>query len=224
MYYTTFFVSAMTETPGVYFDSDPDSGYSVDNIAPGVPTGLMVAYNTGSGTELLWEGCPDADFQYFCIYRSDEENFEPSPENLVHMTASASWTDPVDEGWQYTYKITAVDCNGNESDAASATTVTGDETPSTPKAFALHQNIPNPFNPATVIRFDLPRAAHVGLHIYDVSGRLVCTLADKEMEPGSKEIAWDGRDDAGRGTASGVYFYRLTASSFTETRKMVLLK
>ena len=64
----------------------------------------------------------------------------------------------------------------------------------------------------------------MGLHIYDVSGRLVRTLAETEMEPGSKEIAWDGRDNAGRGTASGVYFYRLTAGSFTETRKMVLLK
>ena len=163
-------------------------------------------------------------FQYFCIYRSDAAEFDLSPENLEHMTASASWTDPVDDGWQYTYKITAVDCNGNESDAASASTVTGDETPPVPKAFALHQNVPNPFNPSTTIRFDLPRTAHVRLDVYDVSGRLSRLLVNADMDPGSKEIRWDGRDSKGRKVASGIYFYRLKAGTFTYTRKMVLLR
>ncbi len=224
MYETTFFVRARTATPGVYFDSAVDSGYSVDNLAPVVPTGLMVAYNTTSGTELTWDECPDADFQYFCVYRGTDESFEPAPENLVHMTISPAWTDPVEEGWRYDYKITAVDFSGNESGAASAGTVTGDETPSVPQAFALHQNVPNPFNPSTVIRFDLPRAAHVGLHIYDVSGRLVRTLVDTEMDAGCKEIHWDGRDGGGRRVASGIYFYRLVAGNFVQTKKMVLLR
>jgi hypothetical protein len=224
IYYSIFFVSALTATPGVYFDSAVDSGYSVDNLAPGVPTGLMVAYNTGNGTELIWDECPDTDFQYFCIYRDTEEDFEPKPDNLIHVIASPAWTDPIDDGWQYSYKITAIDFSGNESGAASAATVTGDETPLVPAAFALHQNVPNPFNPVTRIRFDLPRTARVRLNIYDVSGKLVRKLVDAEMEPGSKDILWDGRDGGGRSVASGIYFYRLTAGDFVQTRKMVLLR
>jgi len=113
---------------------------------------------------------------------------------------------------------------GNESAPAEPGTVTGDETPELPAAFALHQNVPNPFNPSTLIAFDLPRAEHVRLSVFDVSGRLVATLADRMMEPGRQEIRWDGRDATGNTTSSGIYFYRLMAGDYVETRKMVLLR
>jgi hypothetical protein len=225
VYYTTFFVRALTETLGVYFDSSPDSGYSVDNLSPHVPESFAAAYNAGSGNELSWDESPDADFRYFCIYRDESGDFEPAPGNLVHLTTGTDWVDAVEEGWRYSYKITAVDFSGNESDPASAGTVTAVTEPVIPKAYALHQNVPNPFNPATTIHYDVPAGGgEVTLRVYDVSGRLVRTLADGTEGPGKKTVTWDGRNDRGRMVASGVYFYRLTSETFTKTRKMLLMK
>ena len=224
LYFSTFFIRAATDEPTEFYDSSPDSGYSVDNLAPHAPEGLTLVYIAPSSTELSWDVCPDEDFQYFCVYRETDPAFKPSSENRVCVTTETCWTDYIEEVWKYTYKLTAVDINGNESHYDSAKTVTEAEIPEAPKAFALHQNVPNPFNPATTIRFDLPRAAYVRLNIYDVSGRLIRTLMDAKMEPGIKEIAWDGKDSKGQETTSGVYFYRLTAGSFTATKKMVLLK
>jgi hypothetical protein len=93
------------------------------------------------------------------------------------------------------------------------------------KQTALHQNVPNPFNPTTTIRFDLVREAHVRLHIHDVAGRLVRTLVDKDMSAGrNHSLVWDGLDDAGVPVSSGIYFYRLEAGDFSDSRKMVVLR
>lgn len=93
-----------------------------------------------------------------------------------------------------------------------------------PNRFALLQNIPNPFNPTTVIAYDVPSASHVSLRIYDVSGQLVRTLVDEHRPAGHHTVRWDGTTTRGTQAATGVYFYRMTAGSFTSTRKMVLLK
>jgi hypothetical protein len=92
-------------------------------------------------------------------------------------------------------------------------------------AFRLQQNVPNPFNPVTKIAFDVPSGgAIVALRIYDVSGRLVRTLVDGYKPAGTRSVSWYGRDDQGRPVASGIYFYHLTAPSFSERKKMVLFK
>jgi hypothetical protein len=93
-----------------------------------------------------------------------------------------------------------------------------------PSDFHLHQNVPNPFNPLTTIRFDLPRAARVRLLIYNVKGELVAILIDRKMTGGRKAVLWDGKNGRGRAVASGVYFYRLVAGDYAQTRKMVLLR
>ncbi|MBN1824697.1 MAG: carboxypeptidase regulatory-like domain-containing protein [Candidatus Eisenbacteria bacterium] len=95
---------------------------------------------------------------------------------------------------------------------------------SLPKALALVGNVPNPFNPTTTIRFDLPKAGHVSLSVYDLAGRRVTTLVDRGMDAGSHDVIWTGLDSSGRSVASGIYFYRLEAENKTMTRKMVLLK
>ena len=93
-----------------------------------------------------------------------------------------------------------------------------------PKQYNLEQNYPNPFNPSTTIRYSLPEAANVELAIFGVDGALVRVL-DTGMKPaGVFEAHWDGKDRRGHAVASGVYFYRLRAGTFTETRKMVLMK
>jgi hypothetical protein len=79
-----------------------------------------------------------------------------------------------------------------------------------PMKFALEQNAPNPFNPSTTIRFVLPEAGRVRLIVYDVTGRVVRTLANVQRNAGAHAVVWNGRDDVGRAAASGVYVYRLT--------------
>jgi len=93
-----------------------------------------------------------------------------------------------------------------------------------PEYTALWQNVPNPFNPSTTIRFDIAAAGRVALRIYDVEGRLVKTLVDERLPASSQAVEWNGTDNRGRHVASGVYFARLVAGDVTETRKMVLLK
>ena len=90
---------------------------------------------------------------------------------------------------------------------------------SVPYQFALHPAFPNPFNPTTVIRFDLASQSPVELKVYDVTGRLVRTLVSNVMAAGGHTVRFDGGN-----LASGVYFCRLKAGSFTQTRKLLLLK
>ncbi len=87
-----------------------------------------------------------------------------------------------------------------------------------PKSFGLFQNYPNPFNPGTTIKYELPRTSHVTLTVYDLLGKEVATLVNAVQEPGYKSVEWNAV-----GVASGVYFYRLRAGEFVQTRKLLLL-
>ena len=88
-----------------------------------------------------------------------------------------------------------------------------------PTSYELSQNFPNPFNPTTVIRYQLPVAGNVQLVIYDLLGREVAVLVNEKKEPGSYEVKFDGS-----GLSSGVYFYRIQAGDFVQTRRLLLLK
>ena len=116
--------------------------------------------------------------------------------------------------------------HGNESTygLSGPDDVTGTETPKAPAATYLAQNAPNPFNPSTTIQFGLAAQGRVTISIYDVSGRLVRTLIDGPRSPGLYKETWDGRNAGGGAVASGVYFYRLRAGTFSETKKMVLTR
>jgi hypothetical protein len=110
-------------------------------------------------------------------------------------------------------------------------TVTEQQTSSTPgaaplpQAYSLYANVPNPFNPATVIGFDLPTPGTVQLTVIDVAGRPVRKLlAGSERPAGHHQVTWDGRSDQGNSVASGIYFYRIVANDFRATRRMTLLK
>ena len=93
-----------------------------------------------------------------------------------------------------------------------------------PISFSLSQNYPNPFNPSTQVKFDLPQRSEVDLTVYNVLGQEVTTLVHETMAAGSYTADWDGTSRTGSPVASGVYFYRLSAGDFTETKKMMLLK
>ncbi len=93
-----------------------------------------------------------------------------------------------------------------------------------PTSYSLDQNYPNPFNAGTVISFALPEASRVKVTVFNVLGQTVSVLADQEMAAGMQRVAWDGRDESGNSAASGIYFYRIAANSFTDTKKMTLIK
>lgn len=93
-----------------------------------------------------------------------------------------------------------------------------------PTKYALHQNHPNPFNPLTTIRYDVPEASDVRLTIYDMLGREVTVLVNRHLTPGSYAAIWDGSHQSGRDLAAGVYIYQLKARNFVSTKKMIFLK
>jgi hypothetical protein len=93
-----------------------------------------------------------------------------------------------------------------------------------PKVFSISANYPNPFCQATVIKYGCPKRTKVSIQVFDIMGRLVNTLVDKEMDAGYHEVRWDGSTKSGRKVASAVYFYRMQADDFKATGKMIFAK
>ena len=93
-----------------------------------------------------------------------------------------------------------------------------------PKSFTLFQNYPNPFNPQTQIRYAIPKDCDVKVTIYNLLGQRVRILVDERQRAGSKTVHWDGKDEQGVEVASGIYFYKIQAEEFVQTKKMLLLK
>ena len=240
---STFFISAMTSNPFIYWDSPPHSGYSKDNLAPPTPTGFGVAYNTGEGNHLTWDAVAAGDFAGFNIYRSlslrsnwvkstfaakvhtifTSSGHTSAAGELVATTTQTTWTDPSFDGWDVHYEVTSFDVAGNESAPAIAGTTT--PVPSAiPSRLDLLPNIPNPFNPTTTIRFSTPGEGPVRIAIFDARGSLIRVLIDKSLPAGHHDAVWDGRDGKGSPVSSGVYLVRLEQRSDFRTRKIVLIK
>jgi len=93
-----------------------------------------------------------------------------------------------------------------------------------PGQFVLYQNYPNPFNPITKIKYELFQSSQVTLVIYDMLGKIVKTLVNRKQGPGVKTVNWDATNNNGNLVSAGVYFYKLKAGNFIETKEMVLLK
>ena len=100
-----------------------------------------------------------------------------------------------------------------------------DADPRVPRPISmLNQNFPNPFNPTTTIKFNVPRTGNTKINVYNVRGQLVKTLVDGNFTAGNHEVTWHGDDNNSRSVASGVYFYKMETNGVTETRRMVLMK
>ncbi|HJL74962.1 MAG TPA: FlgD immunoglobulin-like domain containing protein, partial [Candidatus Marinimicrobia bacterium] len=93
-----------------------------------------------------------------------------------------------------------------------------------PTRIALFPAFPNPFNPRTNIRYDLPQTGYVDLRIFDLSGREVRTLARGFDHAGAKTVVWDAKDNQGQNVSAGVYVYRLEAAGFVQSQKLIYLK
>jgi predicted outer membrane repeat protein len=215
---STFFVSAETDMMPIFFDSDPGSGYSVDNLAPAVPFNFRLE----SATLLAWDESAEEDFDYFTVYGSYLDILDGSAVVVGHTTGTSF---DVSGAPHLYYLLTAADFCGNES-AEAVVTSDGVSVPGElPAAVALLPNHPNPFNPRTEIRFELPAAAKVDLSIFDITGRQVSRLlVAKTYEAGRHSLTWNGRDDSGKELASGVYFTRFRAAGESQSRKLTLLR
>ncbi len=218
---STFFVSAHTVDPFVWYGSDAVSGSSVDNIAPGVPSSIIAAYQA-SGVDLAWDAAPEPDFQYWRVYRDTNPGFVPGPGNLVQQIATSAWTDATASPFGFFYKITALDHAGNESAAGSPGSVTANE--NVPSKYALSNAVPNPFNPRTTLQLRMATAGEVRLVVYDIAGRHVATLLNGMKDAGTHEAIWTGTDDGGNAVASGVYIVRMQTPGFVETRRVTLVR
>jgi len=175
---------------------------------------------TGSNVLITWSA-PEtaANVTDYNIYRNGE----------VIYTVDGSSTLKIDinvPSGSYTYNISAIYYDEYESDLTDDFVVevvaAGDVLPA--NGAILYGNVPNPFNPTTAISFSINEPGHVDLSIYNVKGEKVRTLVNENLNADTHSYVWNGMDDEGRSTASGVYFYKMRTGSYTATKKMVLMK
>jgi hypothetical protein len=168
---------------------------------------------------LLWDVLADEPIEGFRVYRKDVgTSMRMISDGVLPVGVNTFEDRDVVAPTEYTYVLAVVLPDGLEMHSAPQSAQLG-----LPR-LELVQNYPNPFNPATTIRFSIGQASHVTLAIYDIEGRLVATIVDRQMGPGTYAEEWNGRDNHGTPVASGVYLYRLTAGKRTLIRKAVLLK
>lgn len=221
---TTFMVDTHAAFVPGFWDSEPDSGHSVDNIAPAVPSGLAGAYVSGA-TQLTWNPNTEVDFAYFRLYRGTSSSFVPGPGNLIAAltgTAQSEAGPPV-----YFYKLSAVDAHGNESGFArlAPSGVTDVAGAGLPTEIAFGTPSPNPMGAGGVsLGFALPAAAEVTLEIFDVSGRLVRQVASGTFPAGRHPARWDGSDGSGGRVAAGLYFAQLWVGPEWFRRRVAVLR
>ena len=179
-----------------FWNSAPDSGYSVDNLPPAEPAPFL-GYSTGSSTAMHWRENVERDLSHYNLYRGTSAGFVPGPANRIASTSDTAYTDPTPGSFYF--KLSAVDVHGNESPFAL---LTPQQTGSVPgggaAALWLGPAAPNPMHRETTIRYRLPAEAEVSLAIFDVSGARVRTLLSGRAPAGPGNVTWDGRDDMGR--------------------------
>ena len=206
--------------------SDNESDYSdaasarID-VVPAAPTALN-AEAGDEGVSLTWTANTEDDLKEYRIYRGTSSG--PTDQVATVTAGTETYTDTGLSAGTYYYRLKAVDAAGNASNYSdeedvvympTATALEGE----VPEAFSLGQNYPNPFNPATTINYNVAEPSDVRVLIHDLLGKTVAVLVDKHHTAGRYEVAFE----AG-GLASGVYLYTLQAGSFTQTRRLVLLK
>jgi hypothetical protein len=214
----TFLVRALTGTPGVYYDSAPDSGYSVDNLPPAPPAPFTAAYASGA-THLHWGASSEADLWYYRVYRGSTAGFVPGPGNLIATCSDTGYVDAGPAGSYY--KLSAVDVNGNEGGYALVTPGgTTDVAPSGPVAFALEGVRPNPTHgEALSVWFALPSAAPARLELVDVSGRRVAAREVGSLGAGRHVVALS----EGCSLPAGLYLLRLTQGASVRVARVAVL-
>jgi len=207
--------NAQPEYPYLTWDSTQTSLHSDPfTSVSGIPTISFVDLTS-----------PFLDILYTYVSRDDDPNAQGKPVAWRHR------------GVDYRYIFMDIPLSFFNRDTAiialrtavndllyGATAIDDDIDDILPLKYSLHQNYPYPFNPVTRIEYNLPLKSKVKLEVFNILGQRVDILVDREESAGRKTVFWDGKNNTDKPVATGLYFYRLTADDFTETKKMLLLK
>ncbi len=222
------------------FCDAPNNNFSINLISPAAPghnaCGLLGAFPVGCGpvavaissfdakamggvVSLHGTFTSDLRVQAVNVYRGEGDASFIRLATIVDFEGTTfDYTDnSVAPGQSYRYQIGVIDGDGEFMSPIERVSVA-------PLLSGIDQNRPNPFNPQTTIHYTLSTPGRITLAVYDATGRLVRTLLDENRAAGAQDVIWNGQDDRGNAVASGVYFYRMTAGKFSQTRRMVLLK
>lgn len=220
---STFRVIAQNFVYDFIFESEVGSGYSLDNIAPTVPNGVIMTV-VDNNLQLEWNEVSDEDFHYYIVERDETEEFL-NPQSFETETSYFLISD-YDSEEDYFYRVSAVDNAGNSSGHSPImdATALSNKNLVIPKGYSLQQNYPNPFNPVTTLKYSLVKESLVEITIYDLMGNVITNLIKQNQIAGYKSVQWNAMDNQGRQVPAGVYLYSIIAGDFTQTKKMVLLK
>ena len=197
--------------------------------APPPVTGVTAAALGGGAFRIAWDASADPQVGAYAVYRDTAAVFAPSAVNLLELVTDGTAVDDTPP-WPGTYYLVAAVCGdlrqGGYSEpvfAEDGISGVGDGRDA-PRVLAVTGVVPNPFNPRTTIRYTTPADGRVEVAVFDLRGRRVARLVDGVRTAGPHETTWDGRDDAGRAAAAGVYLVRLRGAGAATSAKMVLAR
>jgi len=185
------------------------------------------------GVELVWITESESNAWGFNIHRSldKDKNYSQINPGLIRAAGNSTqrhiyrFVDKrIEENATYWYLLEQVDIDGATQTFGPTSVTTVAAVYSTPQVFKFYGSYPNPFNPLTTIRFDLPEAGYVLLQIFDLSGKRVKTLIDGERASGTHSVVWDGTNFDNQQVGAGAYFCRIVAGSNQQVNKMMFLK
>ena len=218
--YTAFFVTALTSNIDVFYSSEVDSGYSVDNLRPGNPHGFA-GTPTASGFSMQWEPNEEPDVAGYRLYRGETEDFVASDAALIASPTEPAWVDAGGSG-QWFYKLSAVDIHANESDFARlAPTAVSVEPEGPAPTLALHGARPNPVLDGRLsLWFVLGREGPARLDLVDLAGRRMLSRDLSHLGGGLHVLEVAGAERL----APGIYFARLCQGPQALESKVVVAR
>lgn len=192
----------------------------------GTPASVPAAVRGPQAAILTWDAIADAQSYEVQIDETDNTFGNLAVDVFVQGT---SYTYTVGDEQTIFWRVRACPpscdyCFGPWAEPQGYTGVQTIASSGIPESYDLNQNYPNPFNASTVIEFTNKHDGNVTLNVYNIPGQNVVTLVDEFKPTGKYAITWDGRDSRGHAVPSGMYFYRVSTSDFTATKKMTLLK
>ncbi len=220
---------ACNDTDGSPADRGVFGGPAAATVAPPPITGAHLT-DLGAGSwRVSWDASPATDVSRYVVYCDTASVFVPGANHVAAMVTAPDHEvvdTPAFAGCYYL--VVAEDAAGHVGGYSARLVTDGSSVPvpddALPRALAINGVVPNPFNPRTTVAFDVPRAGHVSLRIYDLRGHLVRDLLDGDMAAGSHQAVWDGTDAGGRAAAAGIYLVRLDDGQHVAAAKAVLAK